>query len=318
MREESIPCDFDRCGHLVVASKPSHFGALIEEAELLEREFGHSSRVVQPADLHTEIGSSIYHGGVVDTTSAGVNPARYVAGLASAARRAGAQIYEHTPVEQMVREQGGFLIGTPRGALFANDVLVATNGYTSHVTPTLHRRVIPIGSYIIATEPLPETLAQEVSPRNRMIFDTKNFLFYYRLTPDRRMLFGGRAIFRMPTQSTVCESAAILQDGMHQVFPQLRGVLIEYAWGGTVAFTFDLMPHAGQLDGMYYALGYAGHGVALATYLGTTMGELIAGGPNANPLADLPFPRAPLGLYNGNPWFLPFAGAWYRFRDWIG
>ena len=318
VREEAIACDFARCGHLAVACKPAHFRALVKEAELLDREFGHRCEIVPPADLHIEIGSSIYHGGLVDTTSAGLNPARYVAGLASAAARAGAQIYEHTPVERVVREGGGFLLGTPRGALLASDVFVATNGYTSGVTPALHRRVIPIGSYIIATAPLPEALAQEVSPRNRMIFDTKHFLFYYRLTPDRRVLFGGRASFSQPTQTTVRESAAILQDGMLQVFPQLRGVPIEYAWGGTLGFTFDMMPHAGQLDGVSYALGYAGHGVALATYLGTTMGELLAGGANANPLADLAFPRAPLGLYNGKPWFLPFAGAWYRLLDWVG
>jgi glycine/D-amino acid oxidase-like deaminating enzyme len=131
------------------------------------------------------------------------------------------------------------------------------------------------------------------------------------------MLFGGRAGFFPDTPATVRESAEILRRGMVRVYPQLRGAQVEYAWGGTLDFTFDMMPHVGIIDGLHYALGYAGHGVAMATYLGTKMAERIAGGPDDSPFAALPFPGAPLGLYNGNPWFLPFVGAWYRFLDWI-
>src|SRR5207249_5399138 len=136
----------------------------------------------------------------------------------------------------------------------------------------------PIGSYIIVTEPLPELRAEEVSPRGRMIYDSKNYLFYYRLTPDRRMLFGGRAAFFPETASTIRRSAEILRRGMVQVYPQLRDVEVEYAWGGTLDFAFDIMPHAGRMNGIYYALGYAGHGVAMATYLGTKLGKAICGG----------------------------------------
>jgi glycine/D-amino acid oxidase-like deaminating enzyme len=196
--------------------------------------------------------------------------------------------------------------------------VVATSGYTGPATPGLQRRIVPIGSYIIATEVLPEGLAREVSPRNRMIFDSKNFLYYFRLTPDRRMLFGGRAGFVPETTVTVRESAGILQRALAAVFPQLAGVPVDYAWGGTLDFAFDLMPHLGQLDGAWYALGYAGHGVAMATWMGSTIAQLITKGDKFdNPFGGVPFPGAPLRLYDGRPWFLPLAGAWYRLLDWI-
>ena len=177
---------------------------------------------------------------------------------------------------------------------------------------------MPIGSYIIVTEPLPEALAHGVSPRGRMLYDSRHFLHYFRLTPDRRMLFGGRARFVPETTATVKESAAVLRDGMLKVYPQLRDVRVEYAWGGTLDFAFDTMPHAGQVDGYHYALGYAGHGVALATLLGTQMGEAIAGGDaRADVFARIPFPGAPLGLYWGRPWFLPLAALKYKILDWV-
>jgi glycine/D-amino acid oxidase-like deaminating enzyme len=150
-----------------------------------------------------------------------------------------------------------------------------------------------------------------------MFFDSKRFLYYFRLTPDRRMLFGGRASFVPESPVTVRESALTLRRGMVEIFPQLRGTAVEYAWGGTLDCAVDLMPHAGRLDGMYYALGYAGHGVALATYLGTRLGVAIAAGDHSLPLSGLRFPAAPFGLDGGKPWFLPLVGVWYRFLDWV-
>jgi glycine/D-amino acid oxidase-like deaminating enzyme len=322
VREESIECDFARCGHLEVACKAKHFAEFQSGVEVIAREFGHALRIVPKEQLAAEIGSKIYHGGLVDETSAGVNPARYVAGLARAADRAGAGIFERARVTEIVRgaENGasGWKVTTARGKLWARDVLVATSGYTSGVTPALQKKIVPIGSYIIVTEVLPEALAAELSPRNRMIFDSKNYLYYYRLTADRRMLFGGRAAFFPETESSIRTSAEILRRGMIDVYPQLRETKVEYVWGGTLDFAFDIMPHAGQIDGMYFSLGYAGHGVAMATYLGSKMAEVIAGDREVeNPFAGIPFPGAPLGLYNGKPWFLPLAGAWYKLLDWV-
>jgi glycine/D-amino acid oxidase-like deaminating enzyme len=321
VRDEKIDCDFSRCGHLEVACKQSHFDAYARSVEVIAKEFNHQLQVIPGSQLRSEIGSDIYFGGIVDTVSAGLNPAKYVSGLAQAAIKAGASIYENTRVENIERatqnSSPGFQIATSRGELFAREILIGTSGYTGKATPTLQKKIIPIGSFIIATEQLPETLAHELSPRNRMIYDSKHYLHYYRLTSDNRMLFGGRAAFFPETKDTIRRSAEILRRGMIEVYPQLRNTKIEYAWGGTLDFCFDTMPHAGQMDGIHYALGYAGHGVAMATYLGTKIAEQISSGVSDNPYADIAFPGAPLGLYDGRPWFLPFAGAYYKMLDWI-
>jgi len=321
VRQEGIDCDFFRCGHLEVACKQKHFDDYARQAEVIAHDFGHTLRVVQKHEMGLEIGSDIYYGGMVDEVSAGCNPARYVAGLSRSAMKAGAQIFEHARVESVQQDSRngelGWKLTTTRGPLWAHEVFVGTSGYTGKATPALQKKLIPIGSFIITTEVLPEKLARELSPRNRMIYDSKNFLYYYRLTPDRRMLFGGRAAFFPESDQTVRQSAKILRRGMIEVYPQLSDAKIDYVWGGTLDFAFDIMPHAGQMDGMYYAVGYAGHGVAMATFQGQNIAEMMAGDKPENPFVGIPFPGAPLGLYNGKPWFLPFAGAWYKFLDWV-
>jgi glycine/D-amino acid oxidase-like deaminating enzyme len=314
--EEQIDCDFTRCGHLVVSSKPAHQAALAEEVALLDQSFGHRTHLVPRERLSEEIGSQAFYGGMVDPISAGVNPARYVAGLARAAQRAGAHLVERTPVTALRRHGAGWEVETSRGSLRADQILVATGGYTDGAAPQVREKVVPIGSYIIATEPLAPDLAAELSPRGRMIYDTRNFLYYFRLTPDRRMLFGGRASFLPETRATVRTSADILRRGMVAVFPQLRDAAVAYAWGGNVDFTFDMMPHAGVRDGVGHAVGYAGHGVALATYLGAQVGAAMVD-RSVEQVFGQPLPGAPLGLYDGRPWFLPFAGLWYKILDWI-
>ena len=315
---EGIECHFERCGHLALASKPAHFGRFDSAARVLSREFTHEVRLVPRAELREEIGSDIYHGALLDPASASINPAQYVAGLARAARAAGATLHEMAPVQSLSRHGLRWRLMTAGGPVEATDVLVATSGYTGAITPALRRKIVPIGSYVIVTEPLPESLALELSPRARMMYDSRHFLHYFRLTPDRRVLFGGRARFVPETESTVLASAEVLRRGLVEVYPQLHDVQVEYAWGGTLDFAFDTMPHAGRVDGYHYALGYAGHGVALATHLGSQIGEAIGSDDvNANPFARIPFPGAPLGLYWGQPWFLPLVAARYRFLDWV-
>lgn len=321
VREEKIECDFSRCGHLEVACKPAHFDGYAESAALIDKEFGHKLRVVPRAELSDEIGSAVYFGGLVDEASAGLNPARYVAGLAEAARRTGAAMFDHCRVLSLSRQSsnGGqkYHIQTTKGALFAENVLLATGAYTGDEAPALRKKVIPIGSYIIATEVLPENLAREVSPKNRMIYDSKHFLYYYRLTPDRRMLFGGRAAFFPETPNSVRQSAEILRSGMIHVYPQLRDAKVEFVWGGTLDFAFDVMPHTGRIDGMHYAVGYAGHGMAFGTYLGTKLGAVISGEASDLPFENIHFPTPPPGLRSGHTWALPLAGAYYKLLDWV-
>ena len=308
VQEEQIVCDFARTGHLEVACKQAHFDDYSRQVEVIAREFDHRLRVVPRGELGGEIGSGIYYGGMVDEISTGLNPARYVAGLAVATMEAGAQIHERTSLQSAQRETrngaAGFRVQTSQGTFWTHNLLVGTSGYTGRATPALQKKIIPIGSFIITTEILPEKLARELSPRNRQIYDSKNYLYYYRLTPDNRLLFGGRAAFFPETDRTIRKSAELLRRGMIEVYPQLRDTKVEYVWGGTLDFCFDMMPHAG-------------HGVAMATWQGQKMAQWIAEGKTDNPFTEIAFPGAPLGLYKGKPWFLPFAGAYYKVLDWI-
>lgn len=317
VKEENINCGFARTGHLLTANKPKHYESLQGEVNFMAKEFNHNVRLVSSKDLRSEIGTDIYHGALVDEVSGGLNPAQYVAGLADVAARAGAMLCARARVTKLERRGKRFFIQTERGSLEAESVLVATSGYTGNVTKRLQKKIIPIGSFIIATERLSDELAHELSPRNRMIFDYKHFLNYFRLW-DNRMIFGGRAAFFPENENTVAQSGEILRREMVQVYPQLKDVKVEYVWGGTLDFAFDQMTHVGEEDGIFYALGYAGHGVAMATYLGATVAEaILKGNIKEHPFAKFGFPSAPLGLYNGNPWFLPFAGLYYKILDWV-
>ena len=317
VREENIDCGFKRCGHLLTANKPQHFDSLKAEVEFMEKEFNHKVRLVTKEDQLEEIGTELYHGALVDEVSGGLNPAQYVAGLARAAENAGAELQARARVTRLRRKEGCVEIETERGSLTADSVLVGTSGYTGNVTKKLQRRVIPIGSFIIATERLSDQLASELSPKNRMIFDSMHYLNYFRLW-DNRMIFGGRAAFFPETSKTIQRSAEILRREMIEIFPQLKDSKVEYVWGGTLDFAFDMMTHVGEMDGVYYSLGYAGHGVAMATHSGKTVAEaMLKGSAKEHPLASFDFPGAPLGLYNGSPWFLPFAGAWHKILDWV-
>ena len=317
VQEENIDCGFKRYGHLYVASKPHHFDYFYDEVDFMAKEFTHKVRVVPPNELKDEIGSAMYHGGIVDEVSGGLNPAQYVSGLARAAEKAGASLHARARVTSLTREGTRFFIQTERGNIEAEKVLVGTSGYTGSVTKKLQRKIIPVGSFIIATEKLSDALANELSPKNRMIFDSMHYLNYFRLW-DNRMIFGGRAAFFPENKNTIARSAEILRREMFRVYPQLRDVKIEYAWGGTLDFAFDMMTHVGEMDGIYYSLGYAGHGVAMASHLGKTVAEaMLNGNIKEHPFAQFDVPGAPLGLYNGFPWFLPFAGAWQKILDWF-
>jgi glycine/D-amino acid oxidase-like deaminating enzyme len=313
--DEHIECDLARAGHIQAAAKPSHYRAFEEEQALLAKVFNHDVRLIPEREQSSELGARGYHGLLIDEASMALNPAKYVHGLAAAAARAGAIIAEQTAVDAVTRHGGEWLLHTARGQVRARDVLAATNGYTDNAAHALQRRLIPIGSYVITTAPLDDAVASRLLPRRRMAYDSRYFLHYFRLTSDNRLLFGGRAEFSGPTLESAKRAEGILRHAMSSTFPDLASTPIDYAWSGHVAFTRDQMPHAGRLDDMFYAGGYAGHGVAMATYLGALIARRIAGEPIENPLFDDHFAAIP--LYYGRPWFLPLVGLYYRWLDWI-
>lgn len=311
IRDENIACDYARCGWITLAARPGHLRALEKDARFLRESVHYETTVLGPRDLEAEIGSFRYHGGLLDPGAGSLHPGRYVRGLAEAAERAGAMIAEGSAVQSVRYHGKSAILQTDWGPVRARDVLVATNGYTEPAFPDLQSRVVPVGSYIVASARLDAGFAERLVPRGRVFSDTKNLLYYFRLTPDGRMLFGGRAAF---TPLTVRQAAKVLARGMVEVFPELKGVDVEYAWEGKVAFALDQMPHAGRLGSLHYSLAYAGHGVAMSTWLGTRMGDALAG---AGPLPSLSTRFHPVPFYRGRPWFLPLVGAYYRLKDWL-
>jgi glycine/D-amino acid oxidase-like deaminating enzyme len=310
--EERIDCDFRRTGHILLAAKPKHYAAMVHELEWMQRELDyHDAWLVSKEFQQVEVGTAEFYGGLADRRSGALHPAKYVFGLAQAAARAGAQLVEHTQVTGMARQGSGFAVGTSRGVVAAKEILLATNGYTSSVVPAIRDGIFPIGSYIVVTEPLPPALQDELSPRRRMLFDSKNFLNYFRLTPDGRMLFGGR--HDLSTGLHPVESARLMRRRMVEVFPQLHDVLVTHSWSGNLGVTFDLMPHAGRIDGIHYAYGYAGHGVAIAGYLGKEVGEMIAGKRSSTPFAEIKHLRTPISRYE--KLYLPLVSLWFRALD---
>jgi glycine/D-amino acid oxidase-like deaminating enzyme len=308
--ENGVDCDWRETGYLELAWAPSHLKALEEERDSLAAA-GLESELIPKARLREEIGSDFYEGGLVFPRAGLLHPAKWFAALVGLAEAAGADLHDGVRVRNVRRQADGrFVVETTRGAVLARDVVVATNGYTDGAVPSLRRRIIPINSYIIATEPLPEELVRELSPKDRAFFDTKNFLYYWHVSRDHRMIWGGRASF-LPMSFD--RAATILYRGLLDVHPQLAGYRIEYGWTGKVGFTFDRMPHVGRMDGVTYAMGCCGTGVALSTYLGTRVAQWIGGGEPPT-LARLRFPLVP-APYEGRPWFLPFVGEWFRLRD---
>lgn len=310
--EERIECDFHRAGRFHAAHSPRHYEALARSIDAPDSGEDDGAYPVPRAEQRRELGSDAYYGGVVYPRHAALHPAKYHRGLMERTLMAGAEIRAHCPVTGIRRQGNGFVLETPHGPIEARDVIVATNGYTGRTTPWLRRRVIPIGSYMIATAPLPRAMVDALFPTNRVVSDTRKVVYYYRPSPDRtRVIFGGRV---SATETNPRLSGPKLHAEMTRLFPELEQTQISHSWLGTVAYTFDDLMHTGRQDGLYYATGYCGSGIAMASWLGMRTGQQALGLPEGHTaFDDIPFPTRP--FYTGNPWFLPAAVAWYRWRD---
>jgi len=313
--DNKINCGWTKSGYFLGAWCQSHYDAMAKKVQFLSDEVKSDASMVPRERQRDEIGSDYYLGGMVVERAAHLHPALYYKGLLDLVQKAGIRVASKTPVNGLTQEAGGtWVVKTTRGTIRAGHVIIATNGYTGDVTPQFKRRVVPVGSYIIATEDLPPDMAQSLSPKNRSFADTRRVLTYYRLSPDgKRMIFGGRAKFGF-TDPT--ETAPLLHRFMTDRFPQLKGTRITHAWTGNVAFTMDELPHMGKQDGLHFALGCNGSGIAMMSYLGRETARKIVGKSNRRIAFDMPdFPTHP--LYHGNPWFLPVVGAWFRTADWL-
>jgi glycine/D-amino acid oxidase-like deaminating enzyme len=319
VREESIDCDFMRHGKLKLATRPQQMAALERSAERLVADGVDTDvEILDAARVRAEVQSERFHGGLLYKRSGQMHMGRFAQGLAAAAERRGAQIHTATPVQRIERQGHGHAhrLHTERGTLDAQQVLLATGasrhgGYGSF--GWLRRRIVPIGSFIVVTEPLGAERAQALLAGRRTYVTIANIHHYFRMTPDHRLVFGGRARFAVSSPQSDAASGEILRDGLAQLFPQLRDVRLDYCWGGLVDMTQDRLPHAGERDGLYYAMGYSGHGTQMSVHMGQRMAAVMAGDAAANPWRDRDWPAIP-GHF-GPPWFLPAVGLYYRLKD---
>ena len=312
--EEAIDCNFRRAGKLKLASKPGHFDGIARNFEAVHREIDPDTALLTASDLKAEIGSAAFHGAMLSKKSAMMHMGRYVVGLAEAAVRHGAMIYENAAVTDRRINGNKHELTTVRGKLTADNVLLATGAYTPGIFGYFRRRIVPVGSFIIATRPLTEAEVAATMPGNRTCVTSLNIGNYFRLAPDNRLIFGGRARFSATSdQQSDAKSGEILRAGLAEIFPHLAKVEIDYCWGGLVDMTKDRFPRAGYVDGLWYAMGYSGHGAQMATHMGMIIADAILGKADRNPVKGLEWPAVP-GHF-AKPWFLPLVGAYYKALD---
>lgn len=270
----AIECGWRRTGRLTTMWVPAHYQSWQARLDQLNACTGSQARMIPREELAAEIGSSVYHGAALIEHAGHLQPAQLYGGMLRAARDAGARVLGRTPVERIERRAGGYDVHTARGTVRAGQVVIATIGYTGANLGGLKRRIVPVCTHMIATEALPPDLAASLLPTNRAVSESRRVVNHYRLSPDgRRLLFGGRARF-VPTDEAT--TARLLYRAMLKRFPQLAGTRITHSWGGNVAMTLDSMPHIGGADGLHYALGCNGSGVAMMSYLGHCVGRKIA------------------------------------------
>lgn len=310
--DEGIDCDFRVCGLLHAAHSKNQFKALTAEVNQQPRGLEVPYQIVPKAEQHTVLGTDAYHGGVIFHQNASLDPGAYHQQLLKLAIETGVQVVPHCEVTKLSPGLQNYTLTTLLGNIKARDVVIATNGYTGKFTPWHRRRVIPIGSYIIATEALDKSVIDRLMPTDRMVTDTRKVVYYYRTSPDRsRILFGGRV---SSAETDPAKSAPLLRADLGRIFPELKEVKVSHSWMGFVAYTFDSMAHIGQEKGIHYAMGYCGSGVSMASYFGMRTGHKVLGNAEGRTGFDgVNFQTRP--LYTGKPWFLPASVAWYRYKD---
>ncbi len=315
INRETIDCDFAVVGRFHAAHSERAFERLTVSVGERPPELEIPAEIVPRSEQHRVLGTDAYYGGVIYPRHASLDPAKFHKGLVERALAAGAIIVEHCRATGIERHGKGVSVTTERGTVRARDVIVATNGYTGTLTPWQRRRVIPIGSYVIATEPIPSALMDRLMPSQRIVSDTRKVVYYYRPSPDRsRIVFGGR-VSASETDPRI--SGPRLYSDLIALFPELADVRISHSWMGFVAYTFDTLAHTGVHDGIHYAMGYCGSGVSMAAYLGMRTGQKVLGLTQARTgFDDIAFPTRP--LYTGKPWFVAATVAYYRWLDRLG
>jgi len=313
IRAHHIECDY-RSNHVHVATKRRHLTELAQWAAELHEEYGYESvQLLDRTALQAHVVSPRYLGGLLDTRSGHLHPLKYTQGLARAAEAAGATLYESTPALEFRSGPGEVRVRTPEGAVRAAHLVLCGNVYLGRLAPTLSRRILGVGTYIIASRPLPPQLARELLPSNAAVADLNWILDYFRRSSDERLLFGGRVSYSAFQPPRLAES---MRRRMVHVFPRLTHVPVEFTWGGYLDITLSRAPDFGRLArNVYYVQGFSGHGMTLTALAGKLMAEAIAGTAERFDL----FARIPHRNFPGGPVLrrpsLVLAMLYYRLRD---
>ena len=312
---EKLDCDLHKTGRFRGAIRPGHYENMAREIETLSKAVDFKADMISRSEQRAEIGSDSYYGGAVYHLDGHIHPGKFAQGLTTLVKQAGGRLFGGARVAGVQKEGEGFALKVGASVLKARDVLVATNGYTDKGLQKFRRRLVPLRSAIIATEPLSEDVIREISPKNRGFGETSRLIVYYRLSPDStRLIFGGRTFDFAERPENYCID---LYDKMTHIFPQLMGTKVTHSWSGTVAYTFDHAQHLGQMDGLWHSMGYCGSGVGRATYFGNKVALKILGSPEGRTSLDgLSFEGNP--FYTGYPWFLPAIIRWHAMADKLG
>ena len=313
IREEQIDCDYLASGKLKLASKPHHLAHLEKTADLIRRTVDTDIELIDGDRIRSEVQSDSFHGGLLQRHGGQMHMGKFTVGLAGAAVRRGAKLYENAAVTSIVKDGGAHRVVTTRGEVRAKQVLIATGPSRHGPFGWYRRRLAPVGSFIVVTELLPPDLLAKVLPNRRAYTTTRLMHNYFRVTPDSRLLFGGRARFTASERPSDAKSGRILQQGLAAMFPMLSSARIDYCWGGLVDISADRLPHAGQHDGIYFSMGYSGHGTQMSTHMGQVMADVMDGREDRNPWGESEWAAIP--GHTGKPWFLPLVGTYYRIKD---
>ncbi len=310
--DEAIDCDYHTYGRYRGMWNSKEYDTTARSLDQLRKLVPVKVEMVPKKRQRREIGTDFYSGGMLLNDHGGLHPAKYLNGMLTAADRAGAEIFGQMPVLNVSADGSGFKVFTDKGVIRAGAVLMATNGYTTKNFAALKRRIIPVSSFIIATEELPVETIEAIMPGRRMLVETRYRHCYMRLSPDgKRFIIGGRAALSKIPQS---KATSVMRKLMCEIFPQLKSAAISHSWTGQTGFTFSFMPHTGEINGVWHAMGYSGSGNAMAPYLGHKAALLMMGDAKG----ETAFTRTALETkpwYRSGPWFLPFAHALFRITD---
>jgi len=299
--DERIDCRF------IGATSPAHYEHMARDLAVTKQHLGFDFTMLPRAEQHREMATDLYHGGAVIPDLGALHPGLYHRGLLDRVQAAGGVVLGRTPALALAAGR----VRTPRGEIAARDIVVATNGYTPRQLRWYARRVIPFTAYMAATEPLPEELFRHLLPHGRTVIDSNVNIDFIRPAPDSpRLLFGGATGSNLPSTAAIAER---LSGILARIFPDLRATRLSHIWTGQCAGTFDLMPHMGRHDGIWYALGYNFAGVPMGTFLGRQIARRILGLPDSQTAFERPPPTLP--FYTGNPWFVPLAMRWFDWHD---